>query len=184
MTGLELFAGMGVFVLFGSILVAFGLSARLQQPISGPIRALAETAHQIAERKDYSVRATSIGRDETGLLTTAFNQMLDGIQERERALTRGERIPARRKLPTANTCRRPECRRIWRRLELLNQITRADWRAQKSAEHFSGGRFKNLEEHLPVHFCVYCLLRSGRGTLTVASASGIASRNAGPPNWG
>jgi len=73
-------------VLIGSLLVALVLSSRLQRPISGPILALAETARRIAERNDYSVRAVKQGHNELGVLTDAFNQVLVGIQERERDL--------------------------------------------------------------------------------------------------
>jgi PAS domain S-box-containing protein len=83
---LELFGGIVGLVLLGSFLVTVALSSRLQRPISEPILALARTAKNIAERKDYSVRAAKQSRDETGLLTDAFNQMLAQIQERDTAL--------------------------------------------------------------------------------------------------
>jgi PAS domain S-box-containing protein len=71
--------------------VALGLTMLftliLQRSISRPINALASTAFRISERKDYSVRAElSMGRDEIGQLTAAFNQMLESIQEGEAAL--------------------------------------------------------------------------------------------------
>jgi len=86
---LRLFGGIVGLVLLGSFIVTVALSSRLQRPISEPILALARTAKSIAERKDYSVRAEKQSRDETGLLTDAFNQMLSQIQERETALRRG-----------------------------------------------------------------------------------------------
>ena len=69
-----------------SLLVAFMVSTVLQRQISGPILALATTAHAIADRRDYSVRATKGANDELGLLTDAFNQMLTRIDEQDRAL--------------------------------------------------------------------------------------------------
>jgi signal transduction histidine kinase/DNA-binding NarL/FixJ family response regulator len=67
-------------VLLGAILVTFVLSPRLQKPISQPILELADVASRIADEKDYSCRAVKQGRDEIGLLTDAFNQMLGEIE--------------------------------------------------------------------------------------------------------
>lgn len=74
-----------------AIVVALGLTMLftliMQRSISQPINTLASTARSISERKDYSVRAgLSQNRDEIGQLATAFNQMLESIQEREVAL--------------------------------------------------------------------------------------------------
>ena len=83
---LRLFGGIALLVLLGSFFVAFAISAPLQRPISRPILALAETARQIAADKDYTVRVPSQGRNETGRLTDAFNQLLASIEERDTAL--------------------------------------------------------------------------------------------------
>jgi signal transduction histidine kinase/HAMP domain-containing protein len=83
---LQVFFSLGVVVVVFSLVVAYLLSRNLQQEISQPILALAETAKAISDRRDYSVRATKLGEDELGLLTNAFNQMLSVIQERENAL--------------------------------------------------------------------------------------------------
>ena len=87
---LRLFGVIAGFVLIGSFLVALALSPRLQRPISRPILALADTARGIAERKDYTVRATSSGADETGVLTDAFNHMLGGIRRTGRRPAHGQ----------------------------------------------------------------------------------------------
>jgi PAS domain S-box-containing protein len=77
-------------VLAVSFLLAYSLSTVLQKQISRPILALAETAKAISERRDYSVRATKLGRDELGMLTDAFNLMLDQIHEQNQVLRRNE----------------------------------------------------------------------------------------------
>ena len=82
----RLYAGIVVIVVVVSFLVALAISTILQKRISGPILALADTARAISSRKDYSVRARKVGEDELGLLTDAFNQMLNHIQERDLAL--------------------------------------------------------------------------------------------------
>jgi PAS domain S-box-containing protein len=73
-------------VLSFSILLAFLLSARLQRVISLPILSLARTARAVAERNDFSARAEKVEDDEIGLLTDAFNQMLEQIQAQDAAL--------------------------------------------------------------------------------------------------
>ena len=73
-------------VLLVCLLVAFGMSYRLQQFISTPVLRLADTARKVSQRKDYSLRAEKLGRDELGYLTDSFNAMLAAIQERDAAL--------------------------------------------------------------------------------------------------
>jgi signal transduction histidine kinase len=73
-----------VVVIATSLLVAFMVSTVLQRQISAPILDLADTARAIADRRDYSVRATKSAEDELGLLTDAFNQMLTRIDEQDR----------------------------------------------------------------------------------------------------
>src|ERR1017187_6863249 len=70
-------AGLGVF-----------LSRRLSRTITDPVLQLAQTAHIIGEKKDYSVRAVMDRRgDELGRLTESFNEMLDRIQSQDAALS-------------------------------------------------------------------------------------------------
>lgn len=73
-------------VLLASLAVAFLLSTRLQQVISGPIRELADTALSVSTQENYSIRATKRGNDEIGLLFDQFNSMLNRIQQRDTAL--------------------------------------------------------------------------------------------------
>jgi signal transduction histidine kinase len=83
------------FVIFGELslitivitsLVAFVVSSRLQRQISRPVLALAETAHIVSERGDYSHRAERFGQDELGQLTDAFNKMLAHVEEQDASL--------------------------------------------------------------------------------------------------
>jgi signal transduction histidine kinase len=67
-------------------LVAYALSRVMERRISRPILGLAETARAASEHGDYSVRAVKYGEDELGLLTDAFNQMLDQIQKLNQTL--------------------------------------------------------------------------------------------------
>jgi len=83
---LRLYGGIAILVFAVSSLVAYTLSRKLQQQISRPILALAETARAVSDRQDYAVRAVKIDEDELGLLTDAFNHMLEQIQEQNLAL--------------------------------------------------------------------------------------------------
>jgi PAS domain S-box-containing protein len=76
---------LGLVMLLSSIVGLF-LATRLQRLISSPVTALAETARQVAQQEDYSLRACKQSEDELGLLTAAFNDMLAKVQSRDAAL--------------------------------------------------------------------------------------------------
>jgi PAS domain S-box-containing protein len=86
----RLYGSISILVIVVSFLVAYFLSKRLQEGISTPIIALAETAKLISTQNDYSVRATKMGEDELGLLTDSFNYMLTQIQAQNLALSESE----------------------------------------------------------------------------------------------
>ncbi|MGH9863063.1 MAG: ATP-binding protein [Candidatus Acidiferrales bacterium] len=83
---LKSYAGIVVVALSLSFLGALAISSRLQRLISQPIVRLAEIARVVSRDKNYSIRAPTGSRDETGLLVEAFNHMLGQIEERETAL--------------------------------------------------------------------------------------------------
>ncbi len=85
---LRLYAGVAGVVIAVLSLLAYGLSRRFQRQISDPILTLAETAQAVSTKRDYSVRARKLGEDELGLLTEAFNHMLEQIQQQNLALHR------------------------------------------------------------------------------------------------
>jgi diguanylate cyclase (GGDEF)-like protein/PAS domain S-box-containing protein len=66
--------------------LAFFLASRFQRPISRPLVNLVQTAKRVSIAADYSVRANLQNRDEFGLLVSAFNEMLDQIEKRDREL--------------------------------------------------------------------------------------------------
>jgi signal transduction histidine kinase len=69
-----------------SLAVAFLLSSRLQNVVSSPILNLAGLAKAVSEQRDYAVRGVKTSNDEIGFLIDAFNEMLEQIQDRDRAL--------------------------------------------------------------------------------------------------
>jgi signal transduction histidine kinase/CheY-like chemotaxis protein len=70
-----------VFTLCGAALLAFLMATWLQRYISRPIELLKDTVHYIASNRDYTIRATQQSHDELGELVTAFNTMIETIQE-------------------------------------------------------------------------------------------------------
>ena len=66
--------------------LAFFLASRFQRPISRPLVNLVQTAKAVSLAADYSVRANLQNRDEFGLLVSAFNEMLNQIEKRDREL--------------------------------------------------------------------------------------------------
>ncbi len=77
-------------VLLVAALVAYAISLRLQHIISRPILDLERTAHEIANNKNFSLRAERHqGDDELGRLIESFNAMLAEIHKRDKALEKG-----------------------------------------------------------------------------------------------
>lgn len=73
-------------VLVVSLLLVLLLASRSQSLFTRPILHLNEVLQQVAERGDYSLRATRTSSDEVGDLTDSFNGMLSQIQQRDNAL--------------------------------------------------------------------------------------------------
>jgi signal transduction histidine kinase len=70
-------------VLLAAWLLTFPVSAWLQRLIADPLLGLADTARAVSAGQDYALRATPHGRDEIGVLVTAFNDMLSQIERRD-----------------------------------------------------------------------------------------------------
>ncbi|HGX92121.1 MAG TPA: response regulator [Candidatus Tenderia sp.] len=78
----------GVFLLIAAgvlIALAYLLASVLQSVISRPVLTLASAARDIARSMDYSQRVQFDSTDEIGRLYSAFNQMLERIQQHETA---------------------------------------------------------------------------------------------------
>lgn len=83
---LAAYAGIMLFILLGTVPVAFTLSIHLRRIISDPIVDLARTAGEVAIRRDYSIRATPGGNDEFGFLIRQSNNLLEQIEKRKMAV--------------------------------------------------------------------------------------------------
>jgi len=73
-------------VMLVSLSAAYLLASRLQGVISKPILVLAQTAQEISQTSDYSIRVDKIGNDELGILYDAFNRMLEQIETSKQEL--------------------------------------------------------------------------------------------------
>jgi signal transduction histidine kinase/DNA-binding response OmpR family regulator len=77
-------------VLLVSLLATYPVSSRLLRVVSDPIAQLADVAGRVSEERDYSLRAVPRSNDEAGKLVKSFNQMLEGIQQRDLALQKAK----------------------------------------------------------------------------------------------
>jgi signal transduction histidine kinase/DNA-binding response OmpR family regulator/HPt (histidine-containing phosphotransfer) domain-containing protein len=75
-----------ILVLFISILATYLISARLLRIVSDPIVQLAKIAGRVTAEENYSLRAIARSNDESGMLVSSFNQMLERIEQRDLAL--------------------------------------------------------------------------------------------------
>ncbi|MDQ6736340.1 MAG: ATP-binding protein, partial [Gemmatimonadota bacterium] len=103
-------------VMIATMVVLYLMSLTLQKIISAPILALANTAHEVAKTKNYSLRATDAERsDEIGALVHNFNGMIAQMEfhehrllghgeelEREVAVRTSELVAARERAEVAN----------------------------------------------------------------------------------
>jgi len=73
-------------VMFVAALVALFATSVLQRLISQPIQHLANVAREVSSGNNYAVRAVRETSDELGVLTDAFNSMLEQIESRDQVL--------------------------------------------------------------------------------------------------
>ncbi|HTL67628.1 MAG TPA: ATP-binding protein [Lacunisphaera sp.] len=127
-----------VLVMAVSFAVAYLLSRLLEKQVSQPIRALADTARAVAARRDYSVRAPRHGADELGLLTDAFNQMLEEIQALHADLERrvGERTAELAEANKELQRRRAELQSLFESLPGLYLILTPDHRIVTASDAY------------------------------------------------
>lgn len=84
---LRRYALIAVSVLLMSLLLALAVSSAFGKTVARPIVALASAARQVSGNRDYGVRMPrSTDNDELAVLIDSFNEMLNEIQQRDRAL--------------------------------------------------------------------------------------------------
>ena len=85
---LSLFGAGAVALTLLLALLSYALGTRFQRLISRPIQDLAQTMQQVSKSSDFSLRARRKDADEVGALAGYFNEMLEGLQQRDRELAR------------------------------------------------------------------------------------------------
>lgn len=146
------FGEIAALVLMIACAVAYLLANRLQRLISEPILALSETVGAIAENRDYSVRAPRPQGHELGVLTDAFNHMLERVEATQARLENQ-----------------------LGRLDLLQRITRATGERQDLPSIFQVV-LRSLEDELPIDFGCLCLYDADAQSLSVTTIGGRSSQ--------
>lgn len=142
------------------VLIAYAISRPVRRQVSRPVLALADAARAVSDRRDYSVRVAKVGNDELGVLTDAFNHMLEQI-----TADVAERGRARERLQGQLS-----------RLDLLQRITRAIGERQDLASIFRVV-IRHLEDNLPIDFGCILLADPEEDVLKVAS---VGTRGSAP----
>jgi len=89
---LRAYAGVLASVLLGSLIAALLLTGWLQRVITDPLDAMTRVAQGVVGQRDYSLRVSKTTNDEIGLVVDAFNNMLQEVQLRTRALEESEKL--------------------------------------------------------------------------------------------
>ncbi len=146
----RVYAALAAVILLVTGALAYFISRTLQQQVSRPILALAETASAVSQRHDYSVRAPESQGLELMQLTDAFNHMLQQIQEQHASV-----------------------QAHLSRMHLLQHITRAIGERQDLRSIFQVV-LQSLQQDLPVDFCCMCLYDTETEKFTVAKVGGAS----------
>lgn len=171
------YANIIVLITLASLIVTYFLSFLLQRIISRPISHLAETARDVSQRKNYTVRATKSGNDELGQLIDGFNEMLGQIQERDVALQESNEQLERRVEDRTRDLRgeiaerqRAEAglQQQFARISLLNQITHAISERQDT-DSILHVVLRQLEDHMGLDVGTVALFDEEAQTLNVAA---------------
>jgi signal transduction histidine kinase/CheY-like chemotaxis protein len=138
---IEAYSGIFALSMALSLALAFVLSKRMQESITGPLDAIAGVARAVVNGRDYSLRAAKISDDEIGVVVDAFNKMLEEVQVRTRALGEADRrkdeflatlahelrnplAPIRHAVKLLESTRVEERQRLWAREVISRQVQR------------------------------------------------------------
>ena len=79
-----------IILIIVSVFLAYILANIIQKPILKPVYHLAGIAATLSDKEDFSIRAHKENNDELGVLVDAFNDMLEGMEERGLALIKAK----------------------------------------------------------------------------------------------
>jgi signal transduction histidine kinase len=74
------YLGIAAAVAVAAMLVAYVFSVWMRRIVTRPLLAIADVAREVAERRNYSLRAAKLSDDEVGVLADTFNGMLAEIE--------------------------------------------------------------------------------------------------------
>jgi signal transduction histidine kinase/ActR/RegA family two-component response regulator len=157
-----LYGAIAVVLTLIALLVAYILCIVFQRRLSDPIMSLASTANAVSERGDFSVRAPSTRIRELQALTTAFNHMLERIEEQNSRLRENE----------------TRMRAQLARLDLLRRTTRAIAERQDLQSIYQV-ILRSLETDLPIDFGCICEHDPQTRTVTIRNVAGRKADDVG-----
>ncbi len=73
-------------VLLMACLLSYVIASRLRGFLIAPIVDLARMTEKVRDEQDFSLRSTKTSNDEIGVLIDSYNEMLEGIEKRDREL--------------------------------------------------------------------------------------------------
>jgi signal transduction histidine kinase len=85
------YLGIALLVMAVAMLVAYGLSLRMQRAVMRPLLSISDVAREVAEGRNYALRAAKLSSDEIGGLAENFNAMLAEIESATGALQEAKR---------------------------------------------------------------------------------------------
>jgi signal transduction histidine kinase len=88
------YLGIAALVTLVAMLVAYALSSWLRDVVIRPLMAITSVATEVSEKRNFSLRAEKLTRDEIGLLAESFNSMLGEIERATRELEASNRQAA------------------------------------------------------------------------------------------
>src|SRR5207302_10649220 len=78
-----------------AMLVAYVLSRKLQHIITDPLLAIAGVAREVTGKRNFSLRAPKLSKDEIGMLAESFHPMLAEIERTTRDLEASNEVLGR-----------------------------------------------------------------------------------------
>ncbi len=130
------YASLSLIITLVSVLIAVFMSTYLRKLVLGPVLHLVRVVKRISRQRDFSIRADSFSNDEIGDLILGFNEMIEKIQKRDRALEKH-----RRTLEKKVEERTADLVRVNNQLTGLNRDLMA---AKKKAEEASSAKSRFL----------------------------------------